>query len=72
MDINKLKQEMSDYLSMNNVVINEENREFVRGSLLVIFGEKYQTRPQNDEIVFGKIVDEVLDEFSSISKSPRR
>jgi len=42
--------------------ITPENKRGFRGQAIALLGMKYETRPQNDEEIFGEFVDEAIEE----------
>ncbi len=42
--------------------INENNKQFYRGSIITILGQKFSYRAEYDESLFGKLVDEAIEE----------
>lgn len=49
--------------------ITEENKDFFRNSIITVLAERFQTRTQNDENLFGRIVDEFIEEkMNSVAK----
>ena len=63
MKIESLKDEVKEILQ--SIELTEENREFWKGHVKVILGEKYNTRTQNDELLFEEAINEVMGEILS-------
>ena len=49
--------------------ITEKKKDFFRNSIITFLAERFQTRIQNDENLFGRIVDEFIEEkMNSVAK----
>ena len=56
----KIKEVIREVFLQSN--ITEENKLFFRNSMITVLGEKFQTSVQNDENLFGRLVDEVIEQ----------
>ena len=61
------KQEI--YEIVKDLPISEANRQFFRGHIMTVLGEKYSYRQEHDEGLFGKLIDEVIDKKLSDENS---
>ncbi len=67
MKIERIKEVINEVISP--LTIDEQNKQFYRGAIIAILGEKFSYRAEYDESLFGKLVDEAIDEkIDSISQ----